>query len=330
MGTLLRPMDIASAPTLSGGLRVTPLPDGRSRVEVDAPPGMAGAPRAWTTRYPPDLVREIHATKGLYVCDEIMREEDPDYVERAIRREVLAYVEPREFAGRRVLDFGCGAGASTLVMGRLLPAREIVGVELQERLLRLARLRRERLGGSRIRFVASPSGVELPEDIGEFDYVVMSAVFEHLLPAERRALLPRLWRRLKPGGVLFINQTPHRWSPLERHTTGLPLINFLPDRLAARFARLSRRIRPDDDWNSLLRAGVRGATVGEIMGLVGGASRAALLPPLEGDAIDLWHRKLSRRHAWLKRGAWGLLKLLKPLGGSYFVPELTLAIRKTP
>ena len=48
-------------------------------------------------------------------------EEDPRYVERAIRNDVLGYVEARAFAGKRVLDFGCGAGASTLVMSRMLP-----------------------------------------------------------------------------------------------------------------------------------------------------------------------------------------------------------------
>jgi tRNA1(Val) A37 N6-methylase TrmN6 len=63
------------------------------------------------------------------------------YVERAIRHEVLAYVDAEAFRGKRILDFGCGAGASTLVMSRLSPPCEIVGVELAKRLLGLANLR---------------------------------------------------------------------------------------------------------------------------------------------------------------------------------------------
>lgn len=315
------------------GLRAEPLPDGAHRIEVNPPAGaFSDAPRAWTTRYPLDLIHEIHAAKGFYVCDEIMRDEDPRYVERAIRHEVLGYLDPGDFAGKRVLDVGCGAGASTLVMSRLLPSCEIVGVELQERLLRLARLRAQRLGKAGTRFVLSPSGLSLPQGIGEFDYIVMSAVFEHLLPGERTTLLPRIWSHLKPGGVLFINQTPHRWSPVEMHTTGLPLINYLPDGLAFRLARLSRRVKRGDDWAGLLRAGVRGGTINEIIALLGGAGRATLLQPRQsvGDQIDLWHGKLSRRQAWLKRGIWALLKLLKPIAGVHLVPELTLAIRKAP
>jgi 2-polyprenyl-3-methyl-5-hydroxy-6-metoxy-1,4-benzoquinol methylase len=313
---------------LGSGTRVRVLDDGRHRIDIEAPAGFAGASLAWTTRYPRELIHQIHAVKGLYLCDEIMREEDPGYVERAIRHEVLGYVDAAEFAGKRVLDFGCGAGASTLVLGRLLPPCEIVGIELQERLLRLARLRAALLGRTCSRFLLSPSGTSLPDGIGAFDYIVLSAVFEHLLPGERSELLPGLWQRLNPGGVLFINQTPHRWAPVEMHTTGLPLINYLPDRLALRAAQLSRRIKRGEDWASLLRAGIRGGTIGEILGLLGG--RAALLEPKRrvGDRIDLWYGKLSRRHAWLKKGAWAALKLLKPFGGACLVPELTLAIRK--
>src|SRR5215213_2681913 len=103
---------------LGSGTRVFVLDDGRHRIEIDAPADFAGASLTWTTRYPLELIHAIHAAKGLYLCDEIMREEDPSYVERAIRHEVLGYADAAEFAGKRVLDFGCGAGASTLIMSR--------------------------------------------------------------------------------------------------------------------------------------------------------------------------------------------------------------------
>ncbi len=262
------------------------------------------------------------------MCDEIRREEDPRYVERAIRHEVLGYVDAEAFRGARVLDFGCGAGASTLVMRRLLPPCELVGVELEERLLQLARLRAEYLGKPDLRFYRSPTGTLLPEGLGRFDYIVLSAVYEHLLPGERQLLLPRLWNHLKPNGVLFINQTPHRYSPVEMHTTGLPLINYLPASLALAFARrFSRRINGDEDWPTLLRAGIRGATVGEILRVLGG--RASLMQPRRGDHIDLWHGKLSPRYAPVKKALWAMLKALKPITGMHLVPELTLALRKT-
>src|SRR5438309_766029 len=163
----------------------------------------------------------------------------------------------------------------------------------QQHGLRVERLPDDYLGKSALEFFLSPSGTALPAGLGEFDYIVLSAVYEHLLPEERRILLPRIWSHLKPGGVLFINQTPHRYSPIEIHTTGLPLINYLPDALAYRFTQhFCKRINGDEDWPALLRAGIRGATIGEILRVLGGD--AALVKPKQGDQIDLWHGKLSR------------------------------------
>lgn len=118
--------------------------------------------------------------------------------------------------------------SSTMVLGRLLPPCEIAGVELEERAQDCA-IAAEHFGRGSVRFLKSPSGDSLPDNIGLFDYVIFSAVFEHLLPAERHMLLPLLWSHMKPGAILFLNQTPHRYSPIELHTTHLPLINYLPD-----------------------------------------------------------------------------------------------------
>ncbi len=313
-------------------LQLEPLADGRHRITVRAYPGQAVSHRSWVTAYPPELIRQFFATKDLSVCDEIMREEDPRYVEHKMHTEVLSYLPAAAFADKRILDFGCGAGASPMVLARVLPPCEIVGVELQGKLLELARLRAKHFGRTSLKLLQSPSGDSLPPDLGEFDFIMFSAVFEHLLPHERRSLLPLVWRHLRPGGVLFLNQTPHRWSPVETHTTqGMPLINYLPDAAALWAARkFCKRIAPDESWESLLRRGIRGGTVSEIIGILGGPARAELLRPLPqiGDRIDLWHRGLSPRHAWLKRSVWASLKLGKWLSGREVMPTLSLAIRK--
>jgi 2-polyprenyl-3-methyl-5-hydroxy-6-metoxy-1,4-benzoquinol methylase len=317
-----------------GALRVEALPDGRHRLSLEPGPGYFAPRRTWETSYPESLIQTIYSTKGMYACDEIMREEDPRYVEHYLRHEVLGYVEPAEFAGKRVLDFGCGSGASTLVLGRMLPPCDIVGIELEEKLLSIARLRAEFRGVPGVRFLRSPSADSFPAGLGLFDYVIFSAVFEHLLPHERPALLPQIWSHVKPGGILFLNQTPHRWAPIEIHTTGLPLINYLPDGLALRMARLSKRVRPEDNWESLLRAGIRGGTVREILGILEACGAASgspvLLQPRSsvGDQLDLWYGKLSPRHAWFKRSVWLSLKALKTVSGIELTPELALAIRK--
>ena len=315
----------------NGVVRIRNLPDGRRHIAVQTRPGLSIPHNSWTTSYPLPLIREIFAAKGMHVCDEIMREEDPRLVENWIRHEVLGYVDAAAFAGKRVLDFGCGSGASSLVLAKLLPQCEIVGVELEPKLLRIAQLRAAHFGRTDVRFFLSPSADALPSDIGLFDYVIFSAVFEHLLPRERPILLPMVLERLKPGGVLFLNQTPYRYSPIEMHTTNLPFINYLPDRLALRAARrFSKRLTGDPDWETLLRRGIRGGTVKEILEILARHGRPVLLEPLEriGDRIDLWYVKLSPRMRWLKRGIWISLKAIKKAARVELVPSLALAIRK--
>jgi SAM-dependent methyltransferase len=318
-------------PGARGSLRVEPLEDGRHRLSVWPAQGQTVSHRSWVTSYPLPLVLDIHATKDLYVCDEIMREENPGYVEQRLRHSVLGYVPAEQFAGKRVLDFGSGSGASLLVLRRILPPCDLVGVELDPRLIELARRRLEHLGQGSVRVLQSPTPETLPPDLGDFDFIMFNAVFEHLLPNERRQVLPLVWKQLRPGGVLFLNQTPHRYWPIESHTTGLPFINYLPDSLARAYARrFCKRMSPTESWNSMLRRGIRGGTVREVMGVLGGHAHAELLAPLAsvGDRIDLWHGSLSRRYAALKRSVWVALKLGKALTGLEIVPSLSLAIRK--
>jgi 2-polyprenyl-3-methyl-5-hydroxy-6-metoxy-1,4-benzoquinol methylase len=313
-------------------MSIEPLPDGKHRITV-RPSGGFSVPRtSWVTAYPVPLILEIHAAKDVSVVDEIMREEDPRYVEQGLRSQVLTYVDPAAFKGKRVLDFGCGSGASTMVLSRVLPQCEIVGIELEERLLDIARLRARHFGRNSVQLLRSPSGDSLPAHLGQFDFIMFNAVFEHLLPHERPRLLPLVWEHLRPGGVLFLNHTPYRYSLIEVHTTGgLPFINYLPDSATLWAARkFCKRVEPNESWNSLLRRGIRGGTVPEILGILGGPEHAQLLRPFPdvGDRIDLWFRSLSKRHALIKRCIWGALKGIKALSGKEVTPTLSLAIRK--
>src|SRR5206468_13019923 len=98
--------------------------------------------RAWETAYPLDLIEHVLQIKGpAYLCDEFMRDEGPLYVQHHLRWDILSYIEENTFAGRRVFDFGCGSGASSMVLARMLPTGEIVGVELKPELVQLARHR---------------------------------------------------------------------------------------------------------------------------------------------------------------------------------------------
>ena len=129
-----------------------------------------------------------------WVCDEIRRDESPDYVQRNLSHSLLGYINAGAFTNRRILDFGCGSGASTVVLARMFPDSDIVGIELDAASLSLAQKRASFYGiDDRVTLLHSAVPAGLPPGLGSFDHIIMSAVFEHLLPAERRMLLPALW-----------------------------------------------------------------------------------------------------------------------------------------
>lgn len=293
----------------------------------------------WETSYPLDLIEKILNTKGpTYLCDEIMRDESPDYVEQHIKYDVLGYVAKEQFNDTRILDFGCGSGASSMVLSRMLPNAHIVGVELEPDLLEIAEARANHYDVTdRVKFFLSPDGNSLPDNIGEFDYIFLNAVYEHLLPKEREIVFPLLWCHLKPNGILFINQTPYRWFPIENHTTsGLVFINYMPDFIASNFAsRFSTRNLADDSWPTLLRKGIRGGSVGEVFRILSDmpCSPELLAPSHLGlsDRIDLWYAVSGKsRLPILKKALFYLFKMIKVSTGQIFLPTLSLGIKKTP
>jgi 2-polyprenyl-3-methyl-5-hydroxy-6-metoxy-1,4-benzoquinol methylase len=314
---------------------VTPLPSGKNRINVqtERPIEFNG----WETAYSVDLIRQTLEVIGPFsVCDEIARDESPEYTGAALKWALLSYMGEEQFANKRILDFGCGSGASTVTLGRMFPSASLVGIELRPAQVALAAARAEFLGVRNARFAVSPNGTHLPADIGKFDFIVLCAVYEHLLPAERSTLLPALWDSLETGGVLFLRETPHRYFPIETHTTGLPLINYLPDAAARLAIRLFSKRWRRHDWQELLRGGVRGGTQGEILKILkrcaGGEARV-LAPCRLGveDRIDLWYLTAEKsRHGKAKRLVYSALKRLHRLTGIEFAPYLEIALQKQP
>ena len=317
---------------VDGRAVVTDLDYGTKNVNVQLRDPAIFSPRLeCQTSYPIDLIKLILDVKGpAWVCDEITRDEDPDYVALHLEKEMRAYFRFEDFVGKRILDFGCGSGASTMLLAKMFPKSEIVGIELEKDLVQIARRRLQHYAFENVRFVESPIGTNVPVVLGSFDLIVLSAVYEHLLPDERKVVLPKLWSVLNANGVLFLNQTPHRWFPLELHTTSLPLINYLPDGLTLKASRkFSPRVNKDDSWEFLLRAGIRGATVREIKRLLQDAQM--LRPTLTGlsDRVDLWFLTTNPDNMkLLKQSARLVLKSINAVTGIAIVPELTLAFRK--
>ena len=80
----------------------------------------------------------------------------------------------------------------------------------------------------------------LPYADGAFDLVLVVGVVEHLPLRSRRAQVDEYYRVLAPGGHIAILDTPNRWFPLETHSVGLPLVQWLPPRMAFAYSRTCR------------------------------------------------------------------------------------------
>jgi SAM-dependent methyltransferase len=107
----------------------------------------------------------------------------------------------------------------------------------------MVRTKVEDLGLSKVREVGLLAGEatrRLPYRSGEFDLAIVCGVVEHLPRRLRRDQVDEYYRVLSPGGHIAILDTPNRFFPFETHSVGLPLVQWLPPRLAFGYARALR------------------------------------------------------------------------------------------
>jgi len=307
----------------------------RVSVELSDPRRFVPYP-TFETNYPVELIEEILVLRGpAQPGYSILREEDPSHLKSRLENYILSYRDAADFDGERVLDFGCGSGSSTVALGELLGRTEIVAVDLEETNVAVARVRARYRGIENVSFLVSPGPMDLPPELGTFDVIFLTAVCEHLLPRERTTVVPKLWSLLRPGGVLFVSETPHRYYPVEYHTTGLPLLNYMPSGLAyALTRRFSKRVPPTLTWEQLLRGGVRGCTEGELLRILrsgAGGEPLVLTPSKLGhhDQVDIWFSEsMARRPLPVKPVLRTAFKAVSRLTGADFVPTFFLAIEK--
>lgn len=318
-------------------VRIEATDSGKHLVSVESADDLVVPTKIWETAYDVCLIEHILRVKGPeYLCDEIRRDEDRLYVQRYLHWGILSYVGDEAFAGRRILDFGSGSGASSIVLARMFPAvAGILGIEQVPEYIELAEHRARFHGvADQVKFVLSDNPKSLPPGIGEFDYIVLNAVHEHLLPEERQQVLPLLWSHLKLDGLLFMTETPYRWFPVEGHTTRLPFINYLPETLALGYARrFSKQVGQETSWVELLMRGIRGGTSREVLRILNrGERKAKLLSPSRlgvRDQIELWYRVSSgvrgQRTKYLLMWCFRVIKAMTSLTT---IPSLSLAIQR--
>ena len=118
----------------------------------------------------------------------------------------------RGFSRGRIIDVGCGSGATNLVLAERFPHAEIVGIDLSDPLLKLAREATTRTSfGDRVAFEKADVQ-EIPYEDDSFD-VVINTNMVHLVEHPLR-MLDEIERILAPVGHLFIIDLRRSWLGL--------------------------------------------------------------------------------------------------------------------
>lgn len=131
----------------------------------------------------------------------------------------------------RVLDIGCGYGATAIALGT--QCASVVGIEpFAEIAAAAAQAAKDSPNVSIVH-----TDVLIWETDRRFDLILLDNVYEHI--ADHPRLIAQLQTLLAPGGVFYI-VVPNRLWPIEVHYH-LPFLSYLPLRLANAYLRASGR-----------------------------------------------------------------------------------------
>jgi ubiquinone/menaquinone biosynthesis C-methylase UbiE len=184
-------------------------------------------------------------------------------------------------AGDHVLDLCCGAGASAIPAARAVgPAGQVLGIDVAEPLLGLARARAAREGLASTEFRCGDATRTGLEDSG-FDAVI--CVFGVFFAPDMLGFAAEMWRLVRPGGVLAITtwgaglfepantcfwesvgavepSLVRAFNPWDEITTPAALAGLFPRAAAPAVVVASGQHhldRPDSFWDIVLGSGYR-------------------------------------------------------------------------
>jgi ubiquinone/menaquinone biosynthesis C-methylase UbiE len=125
-------------------------------------------------------------------------------------------------ANKRILDFGCGTGATTAALAR--NSKHVYAHDVDSESLDICRRRMKEHGfEDRVTFYGG-NLENLKASLGTFDIILLNGVIEHIPASKielRQTVLKSLFDLLNTSGYLFINETPNRLFPFDWHSTQL-------------------------------------------------------------------------------------------------------------
>jgi 2-polyprenyl-3-methyl-5-hydroxy-6-metoxy-1,4-benzoquinol methylase len=197
--------------------------------------------REHVTRYSARVVRMLVERKGA-------RRAPPYFEYKRTRGDhflgpLFAWLRAGRHEALRVLEVGCSFGHITEWLAEQPEVTEIRTFDTDARFVEIVRVKREELALKSVvdvRLLTQDETCKLPWRDGAFDVVLVLGVVEHLPARTRRRQVDEYYRVLAPHGHIAILDTPNRWFPLETHSIGLPLVQWMPPPLAYRYARTCR------------------------------------------------------------------------------------------
>ena len=199
------------------------------------------AGRDYPTAYSARVVRMLVERKGALRAPQYFSFKETRG--RHFLARLFAYLRARGGDGLSVLEVGCSFGHITEYLAEQPEVREISTFDTDPSFVAIVHAKVEELGLARVRDVRLLGNEEtrrLPYPDGRFDLVLVVGVIEHLPVRGRREIVEEYYRVLAPGGHIAILDTPNRLFPLETHSIGLPLVQWMPAPLAFACAKVGR------------------------------------------------------------------------------------------
>ncbi|OXU13942.1 class I SAM-dependent methyltransferase [Sedimentisphaera salicampi] len=106
----------------------------------------------------------------------------------------------KDFAPKRILDFGCGVGRTSIPFSEI--AEEVVAADISENMLKEAENNKALRGADNLKLMQT--GSDISNIPGRFDFVHSLYVFQHIPASEGRKIIGQLLDKLEDGGVIAL------------------------------------------------------------------------------------------------------------------------------
>lgn len=122
---------------------------------------------------------------------------------------LLGFAAPAMSRPFRYCELGCGLGINLLVAAACHPDASFVGVDFNERQLRIARAAAQAAGLANIEFVHASFGAFAASQSAPFDFMATHGVWSWIAPQHQAGLLACVQAQLAPGGLFYLHYMCH-------------------------------------------------------------------------------------------------------------------------